>query len=354
MTFPPSHSLRTPPVNMRPEDEKLFAHECERRFPATKPVTLRKVYVCGSGLCHIDARRIPSPALVSPGVRVLSRQWLKASLLLGRSMRRGKQFERCERVRKGLLLTDVYFDGFFHWFGDVLPKVQALMEYRVDIHDYVILVPATRDAKYVAESFAAYGLNYRVVTAESAVLAEELCYIPRLSPTGNYQPELMRGIRDKMRAKFASPAAGVRLYVSRQQAPKRHLLNERDLSKILLKYGFETVCLEQLSFAKQVELASRCTVLAGLHGAGLTHMLWARPDVRVVEVRGAHDAENNCYYSLASDLGYDYYYVPAQKRIGFRLPHLADYVVDVERFEATIAQALNTSDTEDHARRDLP
>jgi hypothetical protein len=59
-----------------------------------------------------------------------------------------------------------------------------------------------------------------------------------------------------------------------------------------------------------------------------------------VEIRGAQESHNNCYYSLSSDLGYDYYYVPAKQRSRFRPSFLSDFAVDVERFELTLQQIL--------------
>ena len=339
-TYPASVVRRNPPANLLPGDERCFIHELVRCFSAESALNLRDVVVSGDGLCVVGSGGLPSPALVPPCLATPLRQRIKAAALVTRRVLRTVPATRCERVDRAILLTDAYFDGFFHWFGDVLPKVEALRQCLADVRDHTILMPASRHAAYVSESLAAFGLSCKVIPFGSAVLVERLCFIPRLSPTGNYRPELMRGIRAVMREKFAGPEEGIRLYVSRKEAPKRRLLNEPALESMLAGHGFTCVCMERLPFAEQVSLASRCEVLAGLHGAGLTHMLWARRNALVVEIRGERDRHNNCYYSLASDLGHDYYYVSARKRSGLRPAFLSDYVVDVERFEAALTQAL--------------
>ena len=48
--------------------------------------------------------------------------------------------------------------------------------------------------------------------------------------------------------------------------------------------------------------------LIGLHGAGLTNMLFMSEKTNVLELRNEEDSHNNCYFSLASDLNLDYYY----------------------------------------------
>jgi capsular polysaccharide biosynthesis protein len=341
-TYPGSLSRRRPPANILPGDEKCFIRELEKWFPPTAAICLHDVVVTGDGLCTIGGQGFPVAALMQSGEATPIRQWVKSGAMIVRRTLKGLPAARSERVRRALLLTDAYFDGFFHWFGDVLPKLEALVRSSADLSEHVILVPASRDAPYVTESLAAYGLEGRVISPDAAVRAEQLCFIPRLAPTGNYRAELMRGIRERMRKRFASSESALRLFVSRKQAPKRRLLNEDALQAVLVRHGFETVCMERLSFSEQVAMATRCEVLAGLHGAGLTHMLWARPNAAIVEVRGAQETLNNCYFTMASDLGCDYYYVPARKCSYFRPSFLSDYEVDVERFESTLEQVLRT------------
>ena len=339
-TYPGSLSRRRPPANFLPGDEECFIHEFVKCFPPMKAISLEDVIVSSNGLCITGNSRLPRPVLLLPDKTTPIRQWLKSGVMVARQTLRGVPTAQCEQVHKALLLTDVYFDGFFHWFGDILPKLEALVQRRADLSDHAILIPASRYAAYVTESLAAYGLECRVIPSGSAVRVEKLCFIPRLAPTGNYRTELMLGVRARMRERYASSEGGIRLFVSRKQAVKRRLLNEAALEEILARYGFHSVCMEDLSFPEQAGLASRCQVLAGLHGAGLTHMLWARPDAAVVEIRGAQESHNNCYYSLASDLGYDYYYVPAKQRSRFRPSFLSDFAVDVERFESTLQQIV--------------
>jgi len=187
---------------------------------------------------------------------------------------------------------------------------------------------------------AAFGVDHRVIAAGSFVLADELCFIPRLTPTGNYRPELMRGLKERICARYPTDGDEMRLYITRAEAPKRRLLNEPELMPVLEKHGFESVCMERLSFREQVKLASRCRMIAGLHGAGLTHMLWAREGASILEIRGATETINNCYFSLASDLGHRYYYVLARQVSSWRPSYLSDYVVDVMQLDETLSELV--------------
>jgi capsular polysaccharide biosynthesis protein len=335
--LPASISKRAMPVNLRPEDVHLFQNEFAREYPAVAAVTRRDVYVAGNGICYDRSSVVPKAAIVSPGVGSFDRQWWKGVVSTGKGFLQRYRLKESAPVDRGLLLTDVYFDGFFHWFGDILPKLEALVLSGVDLTDCVLLVPHSRYAPYAAFSLAAYGIKVQVIPAGSAALVRELIYIPRLSVTGNYPPGVMVGIQSRMRAMVSAKGPSDRLYISRRLALKRRVLNESDVVDVVTRKGFRVVCMEEFSFAEQVQLASRCSVLAGLHGAGLTQLIWAQPRAVIVEIRGDQDAHNNCYYSLASDLSCPYYYVPAKKQGGFLRAHRADYVVDTQSLEATLS-----------------
>jgi len=155
----------------------------------------------------------------------------------------------------------------------------------------------------------------------------------------------MQQLSKTLRTHFGANTGGRRIYISRRHAAKRRLLNEADLRPLLDLHGFEVVCMEDLTFAEQVRLSANCTVIAGLHGAGLTHMLWMPPGGRVIEIRAKGDSHNNCYYGLASDLGHKYFYVLSQKQSAYTTTQRADFVVDVGCF----GQALESLTTYEQA-----
>lgn len=335
---PPEVVHRRLPVNLAPQDEACFAHELTRRFPPVAARLVRNACVSSEGICTVGNRYMQFPALLTADLRLSPRRCGKATVMLARRAFAALRAGRSERVRRALLLMDVHFNGFFHWFGDILPKLEAVVRSCEDTRDYVVLVPASRDAPYVAESLATYGVEYRVIAPGRFVIADELCFIPSLAPTGNYRPELMRGVRQRICGNCPPSKQGTRLFVTRAEAPKRRLLNENELLPILTRRGFESVCMEKLPFSQQVKLASACRIIAGLHGAGLTHMLWAGEGASVLEIRGATETRNNCFFSLASDLGHRYYYAPARQVSPWRPSYLSDYVLDPKLLDDVLAQ----------------
>ncbi|KAL5512942.1 hypothetical protein ACEPAH_3340 [Sanghuangporus vaninii] len=81
-------------------------------------------------------------------------------------------------------------------------------------------------------------------------------------------------------------------YVSRQDWGRR-MLRQADhealvaeLHRLAERYGYEVhvVSMDQLSRAEQIQLAGRTTIMMGVHGNGLTSLLWMRPSPRATVI----------------------------------------------------------------------
>ena len=55
-----------------------------------------------------------------------------------------------------------------------------------------------------------------------------------------------------------------------------------ELYKLRDRYGYEVnvVSMDKLSRSEQLQLAGRTTIMMGVHGNGLTSLLWMRPSPR--------------------------------------------------------------------------
>ncbi len=64
------------------------------------------------------------------------------------------------------------------------------------------------------------------------------------------------------------------IYISRNKAQRRKLLNENELVSALEKKGFELINLEDLSVAEQIQLMSETQLVCAPHGAGLANLIF--------------------------------------------------------------------------------
>lgn len=76
-----------------------------------------------------------------------------------------------------------------------------------------------------------------------------------------------------------------RTFLTRNLATPRHLLNMGEIEKVLDEYGFNVVDTTNMPVSKQIEIFSKTGVLIGIHGAGLTNMIFrGSAPLRVLEL----------------------------------------------------------------------
>lgn len=331
----PSETInRTPPLGLRLGDEVLFRHEYQVSLPPAVPRIL-------------EADFLPQGLLVEPGSARLAAEGFQNGLPSGvkglkaraRAWEALLRFPRRSLVaaqgRRPLILTDEFSNGFFHWVGDVLPKLVWLAG---ELHRFELLLPSyTKRFRYVEESLALWpALAWQTVETRTRTALKNALVVPALAPTGNYRPALMRTLGAAWRDKVRPLPPHRQVYVSRAKAPWRKIRNEDEVWSALRGRGFERVFLEDLSFSDQVKLAAETRFLVSNHGAGLTDMAFMVPGTRVLEIRLAEDRHNNCYYSLACALGLEYTYLSALSAEKRREAHVADLLVDVPSLLRTL------------------
>ena len=75
-----------------------------------------------------------------------------------------------------------------------------------------------------------------------------------------------------------------RLYLDRRAASKRRMVNQLDVAARLAEFGFKAVVLEHLPLDEQIETVAQAEMIVAPHGAGLTHVMFARPGLKVLEI----------------------------------------------------------------------
>ena len=242
------------PESLKAGDEPLFSHEYHREIPAVDLVEVKNAEVLPNGFVHVGGRLLPQVFLGPPkGLRAL-KAWLR--------MRQYHVCARAVRVERALFVTDDWSNGFFHWVGEVLPRLEVLGS--TEAEGRTLLVPAMADFEYAHQSLAAYRLpDIRFLAWSERVSCRDLLVVPPVAPTGNYRPAVMSALRDRMRRFFGARPASRRLYISRAGAAARRIANESDVLPLLERHGFERVLAERLSLSEQVRLVGSASILIG-------------------------------------------------------------------------------------------
>jgi hypothetical protein len=240
-------------------------------------------------------------------------------------------------------LAGPWSTGYFHWFTDYLPCLRSVRRYAaITGREPVILIPPNAPT-WLRESLRAAGypesrwraLDENRIDVERLVVPSKP-YGTQFSAVGSgvYSMRGYRWIRDRVLNHYGisgAPETGHRIYVSRDDARERRVLNEAEVLDALEPFGFERYELGALSYPEQVERFAGADAVVAPHGAGLTNAIYAR-DVSVCELFGSKLHLD--YYLVAEGLGFDYRYLLATADGD-------DMVVDVDRLRETVEQALD-------------
>lgn len=234
---------------------------------------------------------------------------------------------------------------YFHWLIDCLPR---LLRVRAGLPaDTLIYVDQTED--FQRESLALLGVPAeRIIDAGrvDAVRSRRLIVPCHQIVYGHALPgwavDALRVLIEPA-LKAASPGgapmreAGRRLYISREDAPHRHMTNETELVSRLRLYGFESLQLSRLSFADQVVAFAQAEIVLSPNGSGLANLVFCRPGTRMVELLPRTNI--NVIRILSDSAGLDYGYLKSfSVNDDTEWNSRADYTIDVDLVEEFLAR----------------
>jgi hypothetical protein len=188
-------------------------------------------------------------------------------------------------IAEGVLAAETH-QNLFHWLADWLPSLAWRFE--PGAPDIPII---TRDdaAPFVIESLRLAGGNALPIMRAGDALRVGRLFVGalgagRIAPLGAHR-RLFETLGAAVDAAPAPPGGTARrLYVSRRDSTKRRLHNEAAVEAALAARGFHAVTFTGMPYAEQVGLVRGAEVIAAPHGAGLSHVLLARPGTAVFEI----------------------------------------------------------------------
>ncbi len=97
-----------------------------------------------------------------------------------------------------------------------------------------------------------------------------------------------------------------KIYLKRNNNRIRFLKNSEAIEKIAIKYGFEIIDADYLSLKEQMTLFSECKQLIGIHGAGLTNIIFRQnAELHLLELLPADYIQPH-YFWLSKGFGKKY------------------------------------------------
>lgn len=203
--------------------------------------------------------------------------------------------------------------NYFHWLIDLLPRIGLLQQSGIHFDEIDYFIVDTPLTDFQKDSLLALEIDLAKVidvSQYSHIQAQRLI-VPSIAGKLTHATKWScRFLRTAfVRAfKIATTTAKTRLYISRDRAKYRRILNEDELLGILEPLGFQCVRPETLSFEEQVRLFASAEIVIAPHGAGLTNTIFCEPGTKIVEIFSPNYILPY-FRILASEAELDYFYL---------------------------------------------
>jgi hypothetical protein len=205
-----------------------------------------------------------------------------------------------DTIPDAVWVVERVYDNYAHWFTAHMPKLLLLRERGLAAR---IVMPARRP-RFIDDSLVHFGFDpgqFRTFDPNRVIKARSLTVMQ----TDRFRPDLLRRVRSESPMLTDSDKPHRRVFISRQAAARRRLVNEAEIWPLLEQRGFERVHMEALSFAEQVRLMQETAILCAPHGAGLTNMMFCAAGTHIIEMADlSFPNPNFCAVAAAMDLPY--------------------------------------------------
>lgn len=244
-------------------------------------------------------------------------------------------------IDEAVSLVGPWCRGYFHWFSEWLPRLKGVEQFADQTGATPSVIVPPDPPGWMRKSLSLVGFNdYETWDGSRVDVAELLVPSLRRSHPVNAPNQyantasgyqwVKRRIRQNLDRSSGLDASPKGIYISRQRADERHVVNEAEVIDLLAAYGFEPYELETLSFPDQVRLFEQADAVVAPHGAGLVNAMYGT-NLSVVELFGNY--VNGCYYTMAEGLGFEYGCLKCD-------PVGSNLRVDVDRLERLLERIL--------------
>ena len=217
-----------------------------------------------------------------------------------------------------------------HWITSHLPKLILLKE-RNELEN-IVLPPKHLRTPVINSSLEMMGINpeeFRTFDESRPLQVKKLTVLEN----DRFRPELLKSVRKAFCIGNPAPSHR-RIYISREKAERRKLVNGDKVWSCLEKMGFEKIYMEDLSFSDQILLMQQASVVVAPHGAAITNVIFCQPGTHVVEIADLSFPNPN-FYALSSAMGHHYWILDAEG-IGDVHPLKKDLYIDPSEVKNTV------------------
>jgi hypothetical protein len=174
--------------------------------------------------------------------------------------------------------------NYYHWLLQTLPRLE-LAARLVPLHqiDHV-LVPEPVNA-FQSESLQIAGIAQHQVLGiriEESVVAEQ-CVMSTIPGENRYVPSWVVDYLRQLISK-SGESEHDRLFIARGGGSRRQIINSQEVDEVLQEFAFHRIDPGGMSFSEQVRAFSGARIVCGVHGAGLSNIVFCNQRTDLLEL----------------------------------------------------------------------
>jgi tetratricopeptide (TPR) repeat protein len=234
--------------------------------------------------------------------------------------------------------------GYFHWMFDLMTRFDLLERSGIDLESIDKFIVNSYKLPYQRETLNTLGIPASKIIDSSVTphIQAKSIIIPSVFDKNSYD-RLSKWGCDFLRKTFLKEGNWQksdypkRIYISREKASYRQVINNEDVFYLLAKHGFKKVIFETLTLAEQSLYMAAADVIVAPHGAGLTNLVFCQPGTKVLEIFSPN-FHPNYYWALSNICGLDHYYLMGEVLVNYHTdnPIHQDILVNVAQLEQLI------------------
>lgn len=218
--------------------------------------------------------------------------------------------KKCREFDSIISFREIFEFGYWHFYTDIIHKnyvLNALPEINKNI-PILISKELSEKAyfKFFYEQTDVFAGRDIIIQDDFLVSAAQTYFIKPMP----HKPEYYRMTSEKVNRWKGESTLNRKIFLTRNRNRGRFVTNMDEIIAVLRKYDFEFVDTDTLTTEQQIGIFSETEFLIGIHGAGLTNMMFRSPHhMNVLEIfplaQGRFQIPSH-YFLLSGIFGFSY------------------------------------------------
>lgn len=233
--------------------------------------------------------------------------------------------------------------NYWHFYNDVLGQL-TLADKAGLPYSLPVVVPAGLQNKTYFKAFLALSKslqqrNWVFQEKDTHIICKEAHFFNTFYGYREHMDNVLNyvGFKDRLQQ---NKIVQNRVFINRSKGRGRNIENIEAVEAVLKKYAFSIIDCDALSLLEQIDLFQNAGFIIGIHGAGLTNIIYRQDKpLKLLEIF-SEDYLNPSYYFLSQQYNFNYYGIvgsPSNNANG----NISNFKVDIGEFEQKIIHMLD-------------